>query len=266
MRFISFNTKTMMELEAINQCLQTDFEKIALPELESVKLMDRHDTKCFFNIKQLPSILKGLTNYYRVLEINNLQCLQYDSLYFDTPQFDFYLHHHNKYSNRYKLRFRQYVESNKLTFFEVKFKSNKGRTLKTRARCADIIPTLPHESEALLHNTKLADLTLEPVLRIQYKRITLANKDLSERVTIDIMLSFEQNNQCHLLPEIAIIEVKQDKLNHRSPIIQVLHDNKIYAGSLSKYCLGMILCYPHLKANNFKKTMLRLEKTRASKP
>jgi len=99
-------------------------------------------------------------------------------------------------------------------------------------------------------------------VRIQYKRITLVNNDFSERVTIDIQLSFEQENQAHQLPEIAIVEVKQDKVNRRSPIMQVLHSNHIYPGSLSKYCLGILLCYPQLKNNNFKKTMLRVQKTK----
>lgn len=253
-------------LQEIAQCLRTDFEKVLLADLDSVTLMDRHDTKCFFHINQLPSVLKSLSTHYRVLEVANLHCLQYDSLYFDTPDFNLYRYHHNQRSSRYKIRYRQYVESNKLTFFEVKFKSNKGRTIKTRVRCADIVPALPNESLPLLQNTSVADTTLLPVLRIQYKRITLVSKDFTERVTIDMLLSFEHEDTCYQLPEIAIIEVKQDKINRRSPIMQVLHDHKIYTGSLSKYCLGMTFCYPHLKANNFKKTMLRIEKLQHPSP
>jgi hypothetical protein len=246
----------------IAQCLKANFDKISLPELEQVKLMDRYDTKCFFHINKLPDLLKNLANHYRVLEIANLQCLQYDSLYFDTADFGFYYNHHNERSNRYKLRYRQYVESNKLTFFEVKFKSNKGRTIKKRVKCTGIASQIPQESLPLLGETNLSYAALVPVVRIQYKRITLVNNDFSERVTIDIQLSFEQENQAHQLPEIAIVEVKQDKVNRRSPIMQVLHNNHIHPGSLSKYCLGMLLCYPQLKNNNFKKTMLRVQKTK----
>lgn len=244
----------------IAQCLRNQFDKVSLAELGQVQLMDRCDTKCFFHVNQLSKLLSDLSPYYNVLEIADLHCLQYDSLYFDTPDFALYHHHHNHHSNRYKIRFRQYVESNRLTFFEVKQKSNKGRTLKKRVRCVDIIDQLPGEGTPLLQNTSIANFRLQPMLRIGYKRITLVNKDFTERATIDLHLTFDSNNIHTELPRIAIIEVKQDHIDRRSPMMQTLHQHKIYAGSISKYCVGMLFCYPQLKANNFKKTMLRIER------
>ena len=41
--------------------------------------------------------------------------------------------HQNKKLNRYKIRQREYLISD-ISFFEIKFKSNKGRTIKKRIK------------------------------------------------------------------------------------------------------------------------------------
>jgi hypothetical protein len=80
------------------------------------------------------------------------------------------------------------------------------------------------------------------------KRITLVNKDFTERATIDLHLTFDSNNIHTELPRIAIIEVKQDHIDRRSPMMQILHQHKIYAGSISKYCVGMLFLLSTIKS------------------
>jgi len=99
--------------------------------MDRVALMDRIDSKYIFNIHELPGFLEKLRPYYAVLDINEQEIFSYESLYFDTPNFDLYRFHHRGKLNRFKFRIRKYVESN-LLFFEVKFKNNKGRTYKSR--------------------------------------------------------------------------------------------------------------------------------------
>ena len=106
-------------------------ESISLKEMDNVKLMDRVDTKYIFSIQQLPLYLNAIKENYRVLEVNDYRMINYESLYFDTKDFEFYRQHHSGKMNRYKIRFRKYVESD-LNFFEIKLKSNKGRTIKNR--------------------------------------------------------------------------------------------------------------------------------------
>ncbi|MBL0342143.1 MAG: VTC domain-containing protein [Bacteroidetes bacterium] len=119
------------EVESIPQYLKA-FKPIGLVELDKVALLDRMDTKYVFTIEQLPMFLDRLKDTYCVLEINNNSMFHYESLYFDTDAF-YLFNQHFVGLNRYKVRFRKYVESNQ-SFFEIKFKNNKSRTVKTRIR------------------------------------------------------------------------------------------------------------------------------------
>ena len=95
------------------------FQPISLEEMDAVSLMKRVDTKFIFNIKILPQLLENIHKEYRVLEINKNRVMTYKSNYFDTPNSDLYLMHHNGKAKRVKIRIRNYVESN-LFFLEVK--------------------------------------------------------------------------------------------------------------------------------------------------
>jgi len=114
-------------LESIKNILD-QFAPITLSEMDSVKLMNRTDTKFIFTTNELPKLLEELKNDYRLLDINGNKISRYESLYFDTEDFQLYHQHRCGKLNRYKVRFRKYVES-ELNYFEVKFKNNKGRTV-----------------------------------------------------------------------------------------------------------------------------------------
>src|SRR4051812_12077582 len=108
-----------------------EFSPITLEEMDEVKLQDRTDTKFVFAAKLLPSILEKLSKDCKVLEVNGIRLSRYETLYYDTDDFLLYNMHQNRRANRYKIRTRKYVESD-LNFFEIKFKNNKGRTIKER--------------------------------------------------------------------------------------------------------------------------------------
>ena len=100
------------------QNLLNHFETVSLDDLDRVRLLDRKDTKFVFNQIDLPHILEKLKPFYRILEINNDRVYTYDTTYFDTDDFQFYVQHHNGSRNRFKVRFRRY-SSNKKLFFEI---------------------------------------------------------------------------------------------------------------------------------------------------
>ena len=104
------------------------FEPISLEEMDSVKLMERTDTKYVFPISELAEILEGMITQYRLLEINNVRIQRYESLYYDTKDFLLYRKHLIGKPDRYKIRFRRYIDSDGLTFFEIKHKNNRGTT------------------------------------------------------------------------------------------------------------------------------------------
>ena len=139
------------------QNLLKDHQTLSLKELEKVKLLDRQDTKFVFNQVQLPLILDKIKPFYRILEINNDLLFTYENTYFDTDDFLFYNQHHNEKRERYKVRFRKY-SSNSNTFFEIKIKNNKNRTVKKRLMVDEMNGCLGEREIELVSNVIVSDV------------------------------------------------------------------------------------------------------------
>ena len=99
------------------------FNPISLAEMDSVKLMNRMDSKFVFAIDDLHDILLSLENDYSVLSVNNKFTHSYESLYFDDDKDSFFRDHHRGKKNRFKVRYRQYIDSKK-HYLEIKQKKN----------------------------------------------------------------------------------------------------------------------------------------------
>lgn len=227
--------------------------------MDGVKLMDRTDTKFVFPLEDLPSILKEAQENYKVLDVNGYKISRYESLYFDTRNFDLYYNHHRGKANRFKVRCRKYVESD-LNFFEVKFKSNKGRTIKDRVKQSSIDGSIKDKAEKLLlEKTPMQPANLEAKFWVNYSRITLVNKYSAERVTIDIDLTFKNEEQNKTIHNLVIAEVKQDKATG-SFFIKLMKRRHIREGSISKYCFGVVSLFEKMKSNNFKLKLILLKK------
>ncbi|MDP1801899.1 MAG: polyphosphate polymerase domain-containing protein [Bacteroidota bacterium] len=235
------------------------FERVGLEDINSFKLMNRTDTKFTFSSANLVLFLNQLSGHYKVLSINNNLKLSYRTQYYDTLDFSMYFRHHNNALNRYKVRHRTYLES-KTGFLEVKLKNNKGRTIKER-----IVQNALQNKWTEVENKFIADRTtydpktLIPSVLVKYTRITLINTTFIEKVTIDIDITFSNENRDHELGNVVIAEVKQ-AVKARTPALAVLKDLGIKPVSLSKYCLGVNYLYPSLKKNNFKQKLITLRK------
>lgn len=236
------------------------FEPISLKEMDNVKLLDRVDTKFMFHRKHLAAIFKEMQNDYRVLEIGGKRSSQYETLYFDTEGFELYLQHHNGRLNRYKFRSRRYVDSN-LHFFEIKFKNNKGRTIKERIKRPEMVYEITGKASDFVKVVSPLDpLTLRPKLWVNYTRITFVNKQSQERLTVDTLLSFKNELRTNAYENLVIAEVKQGSSRDKSPFIRLMKKYSIAQKSISKYCLGVITLHPEIKRNRFKPTLLYLDK------
>ncbi|MEW6773193.1 MAG: polyphosphate polymerase domain-containing protein [Bacteroidota bacterium] len=237
------------------------FPSISLDEMDAVSLMDRVDTKYVFSLNALSDILSDAVHHYRILEINQVRQHLYDSLYYDTNDFQMYYWHHNKRLNRYKIRFRKYVNSNGLTFLEIKFKDNKEKTYKKRKKHQDIESQIPSALQNFIQQqTPFTSETLHPTLQIQYYRLTLVNNDWSERVTIDTNLSFNNFHHNVSLENIAIAEVKRSSYASHTAFLKLIKQHHIREGGLSKYCTGIALTNSNIKKNNFLPFLRILEK------
>ena len=99
---------------------------------------------------------------------------------------------------------------------------------------------------------------LPPVVWNRFRRITLADFERQERITIDLNIEFGARPSIPM-NGLAIVEVKQRKFSLTSPIGRELHRLHIHPTHVSKYCVSMATLYPELKHNRFKPIIRRLD-------
>jgi hypothetical protein len=235
------------------------FESVTLKQLDSVKLQNRMDTKYILSKAQLALLLEGIKEEQFVLEIDNTRVFNYKTIYFDTPDFQFYKDHHNGCVNRIKVRSREYVES-KLSFYEIKRKLFGTRTDKQRKIIPAIYQEVPLADYNLIQYKRLNNKPIEKKLTNHFKRITLTNKKFTERITIDLEIGFDNGKKQIQLSELVVIEVKQGKADVFSNTIQMLKKLRVHESSFSKYVIGVSLLEENIKHNNFKPILLKLNK------
>jgi hypothetical protein len=230
----------------------SDFDPISLAELSQVSLLDRVEVKYLLPVQLLDPVLCGVQAAYRALVVEGQRLNHYRTLYFDTPDLAMYYRHHMGARNRWKVRSRQYVES-RYTFLEVKHKTNKQHTVKSRLSTAALVTSMNRTSAAFLRDKcPYNGLELVPHLWNTYTRITLVSKSHCERVTIDLGLAFAWQGRRLALPNVAIAEVKRDGDAADSDFITLMRQMGVRKQGFSKYCVGISLLYPDVKHNRFR--------------
>lgn len=246
-------------MNAINNELDA-FDSVSLMEISSVILMDRIDDKYVINRDRLTGLLENLKDNYSIVVHENVRISKYKTLYFDNESLDLYFSHHSGALNRYKVRKRTYVESD-LSFFEIKFKTNKRNTVKSRIEINNISSRIDRESSDFLKETSgLSAEYLDPKLWVYYKRFTLVGKNSRERVTFDVDLSFNFDDRENSFSDIVIIEAKRERQSKNPPFKKFMKSKSIHPLRISKYCFGIATLYPEIKSNNFKKKIHLINK------
>lgn len=237
------------------------YSPVCLDEMDNVRFMNRIDTKFIFTVNRLEYLLENLPPDYKVLEINNSRQFRYVTTYFDTPEFLLYNQHVTGKLGRYKVRVRTY-ETGNLSYIEVKNKTNKGRTVKSRIKKKENVEVNSEKGLRFLREIVPIDVeNLKPALTNNFSRVTLINFITLERITIDFNLSFYGNsNEFVNLPFLAIAEIKHDKSAGLTPFVQTIKDMGIRKTGFSKYCVGLALLYDIPKKNVIKPKLLILNK------
>ncbi|MCG6186017.1 polyphosphate polymerase domain-containing protein [Maribellus maritimus] len=242
------------------------FEPVLLGETTEIKLMNRIDRKYWFTLAQLPGLLEKAFPFYRILEIEGQRLMEYHTTYFDTEKNEMYLTHHNQKLNRYKIRRRNYVNSN-TGFFEVKLKNNKCRTIKERIATdfenSEISRT---EDNFLETSSPFGNKNLQPALKNRFYRITLVHKQKTDRCTIDLKPKFWNTKSEIQFDDLVIFELKRGSSLKSSPMVLLLREMKIRQRGLSKYCTGRAVLEPSLKQNAFKPRLRFLQKLKENNP
>ena len=257
------SSKNMYRVERQNLALErllTHFSPISLEEMDSITLQDRLDTKFILPEEMLLPVLESIQKDYQVLTIDGNRINHYRTIYFDTPDFRLFNLHVNGNAERYKVRSREYLDTGK-TFFEVKHKTRKDRTIKNRKSTLQPIKKVDAEAKNWLEKTcPLESTNLEPKIWNTFSRITLANIHRCERATVDFNVLFFNLDEEKALDGIVIIEIKSDCQIRNSPLREELLSRRIHPDGFSKYCIGTALLYNGVKKNVLKQQILRIEK------
>jgi len=240
-----------------------EFVTHSLTDIDKLKLMDRVDSKFVVPAELLPFLLQESQRQYSLLSIDGVERSHYSNVYFDTDGFNYYLMHHNGKLNRVKVRHRHYVDT-ATAFIELKFKSNKGRTLKKRIQAdldADI--AIAEHREFLASHGISQDCQLRPSQISAYQRICLASQSLGERITIDTNPSFiaPDSGVQVVLDDAIIIEIKQRRIDRQSPFYRLVRSLGLRPQSFSKYCVGVSLTMQdRIKTNRFQRDIRKVAK------
>ena len=245
------------------QQILNEYVSISLEEMSGIKLMNRTDTKFVTSHQVLERVLFDAKHDYRVQAVNGEQNIAYHTVYLDTADRTMYIDHQNGRTVREKIRVRTYVSSG-LTFLEIKNKNNKGRTDKKRIRIESIETMKEDGGDLFLRQHAWYDQSkLLPLLENSFRRITLVNKRMTGRLTIDTEVAFRclQSGQTASLNDIVIIELKRDGRTP-SPLKEVLRKLHVQSSGFSKYCIGSALTSANLKKNRLKPKLRMLDKVR----
>lgn len=235
------------------------FDKTTLAEMNSVSLMKRVDTKFILKESQLLEVLSKLYDDYKILEIDQERLMKYSTLYFDSENKKCFKDHHNGKLNRYKIRMRKYLVSD-ICFLEIKKKNNLGITNKIRRQIKDFETNLTSESKDFITKSNINNLLLEPSLYNNFSRMTLVNKNESERITIDVDLSFSFGTDEKKFDKLVVVEIKQEGKRLNTTINRALKSMSILPTNFSKYCIGISNIIGDIKSNRFKEINLKINK------
>lgn len=242
---------------------------IGLDDMKAVRLMNRVDQKYMAPACLLDALLQRVAEGYYVQHIDGNPLAPYKTLYFDTADLRMYTMHHNQKLNRQKLRVRTY-RSTDTTFFEIKNKDNKKKTRKVRIPVDvsqfDSVLEVPEVEQFVNNNTPFPVASLHQCLENRFERITLVDKGMSERITIDRGILFH-NRATGIdadISQLLVIEVKHEIGAPTSLIEKALHELHVLPRRMSKYCIGTALTDPTAKKGRFKEKLLFIEKIHKS--
>jgi hypothetical protein len=236
---------------------------IGLAELMALaELQTRVDRKYFVPAGLFRRMIAELAGGLLVLEIDGRRAFGYESIYFDTPEWDSYLDHVQRRRQRFKARTRTYTDTGQC-MFEVKLKSARGETVKKR------VPHPVRESRKLTE-AALAHLRstlgqaydqdlpsrLRPMLATTYRRTTFVSRTGDVRLTCDVGLTcLDSWREVRDLGTHVLVESKSS--GRGSAPDEILRRLGVRPASISKYCVGVAALHPELPSNPWHHTLRR---------
>jgi hypothetical protein len=222
------------------------FPKISLEELNAkAEMLERLDNKYIIGLDKLDAALQAVADDFDILDIGGQRAFTYRTCYYDDAEQRAYYDHHQRRRKRCKVRVRTYVDAG-LHYLEVKVIEPRATTSKSRLRLAARPIALDQtclnfvdECHRNAYGTPFSKV-VNPVLIVQYKRITLVAKEGGERLTIDTHVRFTGAGRNRAVDDtVCIIETKSARGNGvADKIFRSFHAQP--TGRVSKFCIGMV--------------------------
>ena len=146
-------------------------------------------------------LLRSLADEHQILEIDGRRLFGYQSIYFDTPDLRCFRDHVAGRTPRFKVRTRLYRDTAHCTF-EVKLKLADGETDKRQVAHPSGDPGRIEGESARCLEEALGEFDVEPParsltpsLRTTFTRVTLSPRQGAERVTCDLAVRMDRDEQ-----------------------------------------------------------------------
>lgn len=245
------NNMSPMELKPFYKLL-SEYSSIDLSYLEKNFSTHKNEFKFVFHKELLPDLLKLLKNTHHILVVKHQYHQLYKTYYYDTPAFDMYYQAYLKKNLRYKIRWRNYIDTN-TGFLEIKNKKNTYNIHKYKISLNQFPEKLYHQPafNFIQTHSPFNPKELYPVIFTRYYRITLIHKNHFEKVTIDINLSFNNFQEEKKFNNPIILEIKTTDTTIPIEISNTLKKLNINKKIISKYSIGMALMHNNIKKNIF---------------
>lgn len=228
--------------------------------LAEAELQIRIDRKYVLSLADFQRLSTDLGSSLWALEIDGRRWFGYRSVYFDTPRLRSFHQHLQGRRRRFKVRTRTYLDSGDC-LLEVKSKGARSQTVKARlpyeAADADRLTETGRGFVAEQLGGEAADVDdLRPVLETRYRRATLVHPATHSRITCDVDLVCASGHRgAGGLRGEVLVETKS--AGPAGGVDRWLRRHGVRPLSISKYCVGVALLYPHVRANPWHRTLRR---------
>lgn len=221
---------------------------LAPPGLAAAREMQRRcESKFAMPAGGAAALLPQLARDYALLPAGRAAIATYRTVYFDTAELDFFHAHRCGRRIRHKVRIRHYPER-AVSFLEVKTRLGENRSVKARRVHAYGDDRLDANDLDFVRARIAVRTPLLPQAWTDFRRVTLLGTDREERVTIDLDLRVRTAARAAALDGLAVVEVKQSKVDRGSAAWEALRRAGWREGWASKYCVGIALTRPEVKA------------------
>jgi len=212
------------------------------------ELSRRADSKFVASPAAAAAVLPALADDYSVLAAGDGPIASYRTLYFDTPDLDFFNAHRRGRRPRHKVRIRHYPDR-RVSLLEVKTRRSDRETDKVWREHPYGDSAMSAADEAFVEARVALRRGLVPQVWTVFRRVTLLGIRTNERVTIDFNLEVSMGVRRKSLAAVAIVEVKQWPYRRNTPVMSALRASGWRPAWASKYCAAIAFTRPEVRLN-----------------